>query len=1310
MTKNQLLKSIHLWISEIKKTVPETNDYFNLKEGISEIEFIYDTKIKDDIWIPNELIDCYKSINVAYNGIASAFSFTLDNGWYQLIPFADIQQHWEGIQDLYFGDDISDADLDKFDPKVKAEDYANPRWIPFADAGQGDYLLFDTDPSEIGTYGQIIELQNVSWERNVIANSLEALIAQQIEKVQQGKPKDFFDFILNKSEDTTVNTESQLITFSANTELKNLLKQVPFEEVKHLIPADSWIYSELENNPKATVEYCDSDLHIDYIDLSQPFIEFERRNEDYPLYLREQSSSLIVINGNLRANNIVSNDDDGATSLVVLGNLEVKNMVVGGSDIHISKELKASGLVWGNYNHGGLYVSSGITAQVVLFTDAYHFDEESTSINAKASLIEDRAQYEDDIVFFIEAAQQMFEQAYLSFFEENLSYKDYEEISGWSSILDRYMMIESLKQNKNVLRAEIGIIEQSKPSKAERIKKVIKKLLPICTKNQQKKEAVFSKINQLEIQEGLWDNPIELTCDLINKLNEIWDDFILVIDQNDHSDKIKKFLSNSLKDNFGKADFDQESLFEQPSRINGIKDLLIAWEQKLNKFDSDFQLTYLDIHSQNFYVLLHEKTHQWIVEFWLKDINIKSYYHKDTFLKLHDHTNVPTIFENKQLKSKDDLKAQKENFCRFFELDHETNYDESSPTFPQLSNAQVTVNKELTSKSDHHKVEQSICFLLENGGEIFVGLEKKNRVNKLVTKNDTLSILYKNLNQNITQYQNIFDFPDVIDTFQELWETFLIHVERSIYYYNKLQKTATAERIKNIVNLPLVQTKYNDFNDSEKSVWLGDYHFTTDSSSGDYVSVVVSAELPSETDFDSRRFYFDAYTNNDVSYRYLSSQLYQTNDFYAQGSTEIKFLDYILVKEALDFFEEIEKNIVQKNEEYIAAFHNKMKHYAVKKPFESKEISGIKFVLKDLKETQELLENCTDFGGNKLFDFFTFFSNDYSFHNSFFLVAENEVIAENLDLKSHLPDSDACFVLGYIFLKKVTISKALRAFDISYAPAVICLDDARIANLYLSANTHYFHQNLESGFLYGRFNRGALYVKQHAVIEFIYSDDFNMHFNQVNSFAIVCGVNQVKANYLLEDDYGNQIQVRSIFLATHNLEEVLYDRFLWQDEDGFKIKSPEYQNKSQDKEHEENFEEFIQNGKNPLDYEKLHDINGRVEVNFEKLLHKIQNSPKIKDLNLEDSIYIDDKNDPSQSYFYRKGETFFQIGKWFTKQHIVVYLTHYYQSETDLTLTYFHSDNSTQKFTFETNLSDGSINSLVVKRIFREAIAALDIK
>lgn len=169
------------WINAMQVIVSEENKYYNLTAGItqSDLEFV---KLNNQTNIPEELVNFYKVHNVEYDPVASVFTFVVQGTSfvYDLIPFKKIKTHWQDIQDLCF-DDVEDELLDDYDEKVIADNYANPHWIPFAESRDGDYLLYDTSPSEKGIYGQIILLENESWHREVIATSLTELLQNQIE-------------------------------------------------------------------------------------------------------------------------------------------------------------------------------------------------------------------------------------------------------------------------------------------------------------------------------------------------------------------------------------------------------------------------------------------------------------------------------------------------------------------------------------------------------------------------------------------------------------------------------------------------------------------------------------------------------------------------------------------------------------------------------------------------------------------------------------------------------------------------------------------------------------------------------------------------------------------------------------------------------------------------------------------------------------------------------------------------------------------------------------------------------------------------
>jgi len=186
------------WIEEINKIVPDDNEYYNLDHGITEVAIREYAQLNEEVRIPEELIDFYKIKNVIYDPVTSAFSFSPQGTvQYDLIPFEDIRREWDFIQSFQQGDYIDEESLRNFSELVRADDYANPKWIPFATDRNGNFLLYDTDPSTKGVYGQIIELQNESWERSVVADSLQMLMQNEIDSLKAGEISKY-DFILGK--------------------------------------------------------------------------------------------------------------------------------------------------------------------------------------------------------------------------------------------------------------------------------------------------------------------------------------------------------------------------------------------------------------------------------------------------------------------------------------------------------------------------------------------------------------------------------------------------------------------------------------------------------------------------------------------------------------------------------------------------------------------------------------------------------------------------------------------------------------------------------------------------------------------------------------------------------------------------------------------------------------------------------------------------------------------------------------------------------------------------------------------------------
>jgi len=80
------------WKILIDKIVPQNNKYYTLTNGINNELAQKQKVIKADIVIPNELIEFYKIYNVKSNSIFSVFSFTINEMWYEIIPFENIKK------------------------------------------------------------------------------------------------------------------------------------------------------------------------------------------------------------------------------------------------------------------------------------------------------------------------------------------------------------------------------------------------------------------------------------------------------------------------------------------------------------------------------------------------------------------------------------------------------------------------------------------------------------------------------------------------------------------------------------------------------------------------------------------------------------------------------------------------------------------------------------------------------------------------------------------------------------------------------------------------------------------------------------------------------------------------------------------------------------------------------------------------------------------------------------------------------------------------------------------------------------------
>lgn len=142
---------------------------------------------------------------------------------------------------------------------------------------------------------------------------------------------------------------------------------VKYDEIRHLIPEKS-MYAPFNGSESEIAEeyvfYCEGDLDLEaLLDLDDPLKCLIGGNvPDVFIYF-------ILVTGNCRIRNSCNRVTDGATGLVVLGNLKADNIVVGGQEIYVVGHMTCKELFWGDYNHGNLNVEGAIRAKVLMITD-----------------------------------------------------------------------------------------------------------------------------------------------------------------------------------------------------------------------------------------------------------------------------------------------------------------------------------------------------------------------------------------------------------------------------------------------------------------------------------------------------------------------------------------------------------------------------------------------------------------------------------------------------------------------------------------------------------------------------------------------------------------------------------------------------------------------------------------------------------------------------------------------------------------------------------------------------------------------------
>lgn len=221
------------------------------------------------------------------------------------------------------------------------------------------------------------------------------------------------------------------------------MKIITLKECKDLFPVGSFGSYRMAIHED---DYADDLVLLIEEDCTIENLDLDDVSSTFPLVQKNQYISIILCLGNFTANNIYNDNDDGNCCLTVLGNLTCNNMLVGGQEIFVDKNLIVNECFWGNYNHGVLSVNGKTTATIFLATDEYRYEE--TKRNQTVNhYFTDFDEENKDYEFPLEKLEVVFLPELL-IAEDDLE----DEITSWNSWLNRNLCLDYVAKNQKILK------------------------------------------------------------------------------------------------------------------------------------------------------------------------------------------------------------------------------------------------------------------------------------------------------------------------------------------------------------------------------------------------------------------------------------------------------------------------------------------------------------------------------------------------------------------------------------------------------------------------------------------------------------------------------------------------------------------------------------------------------------------------------------------------------------------------------------------------------------------------------------------
>jgi len=919
------------------------------------------------------------------------------------------------------------------------------------------------------------------------------------------------------------------------------MKVVNFLEIKDLLPKNSIAIRQYEHDKKDTERK--KILDNEKIIFIEGDIEVENICLDYDSKFGDLSDGtqayLILVYGNLKAKNIYSFENDGSVSLIVYKNLIVDNMIVGGQEIYVGEDLTVKNLFWGDYNHGSLMVDGQTSALVFMATEEYHYDYEKKKITAEYFLCDE----DEGVDFNISTIQNLFKPE-LVYDEDDLDADEW----GWNVYIDREKCIEYLKEDKEVLKTEFKYISQ------EAIDEKLYEQIP----------KVFSSsafFNQASFQEEI--NNFEKLITLIDIDDKFAEQYFryeelkctIYIAKKHHRSGDNRRVDKAIT-----VIFDKEGeLYIWRKEINPLK--------RLVKKEAPLIAVYADENRKikPFDVFKDEEATKKLHQVWnyiLKTANFGLYYlnlFKD-MIKPEDILEVldyPVIQQkyNDYWDNDDKNGFWSGNFFVAFRLSGARGYSGSIDIGKEIIGDEFDLRKYMFRADSVDNPQKTFLVYLssqeENADDRYNDVEVVwlwdwklyqealkwyPKIKKIVKDENLAFLLEQEENKPIEEKTN-----------QEIFEALDEDINNGdALFTNRMYRLTHHEYFKTAEK----QSLYLDFlNVTINILWNEDRSkgFAFDQPNNQKVRffIIVPCNLQESISENTQLYIYE-----------FSKTEHQANYYFIPNITTVKPSDdlssYVLLSDSkkqillnaynylYDFTEYLDEQI-----DKFQLLQKRQKQMQI--PFETMIFDGYEYKVINLQEAHELIGNLTDFQGNKLYDVFedTWRFPDYE-ENAFFLLAEEDMVLEKLELDYSTDEHPDITILGFIFKKSLAVKSYIEAYDTDNSPVLVVLEKVQAQNIALFGNVFYFGNGVNCETIMGFYNHGELFIKGSSSVVLVYASDMRIHFETFDSIISVISIENPNILLLtsIQDENDNVTKKESYLANTHFLEDIILAKYI----------------------------------------------------------------------------------------------------------------------------------------------------------------------